>query len=101
MTRLWEPWVYWAYGAGFDRKTEDHVPEAGLQLRVVETGALEMNPNVQTPTDGRNVRTSRSTSQPTGVSAIQWEHAPGVLKPALHTDVPSPPRAVAPRLFVT
>jgi len=19
MTRLWEPWVYWAYGAGFDR----------------------------------------------------------------------------------
>jgi hypothetical protein len=32
MTRLWEPWVYWAYGAGFDRKTEQHVPEAGLQL---------------------------------------------------------------------
>ena len=26
--------------------------------------ALEMNPNVQTPRDGRNVRTSRSTSQP-------------------------------------
>ena len=33
MTRLWEPWVYWAYGAGFDRQTERHVPEAGLQLR--------------------------------------------------------------------
>jgi ubiquinone/menaquinone biosynthesis C-methylase UbiE len=32
MTRLWEPWVYWAYGAGFDRQTEKHVPEAGLQL---------------------------------------------------------------------
>jgi hypothetical protein len=32
MTRLWEPWVYWAYGAGFDRQTEQHVPEAGLQL---------------------------------------------------------------------
>jgi hypothetical protein len=32
MTRLWEPWVYWAYGAGFDRKTEQRVPEAGLQL---------------------------------------------------------------------
>ncbi len=32
MTRLWEPWVYWAYGAGFDRRTEQHVPEAGLQL---------------------------------------------------------------------
>jgi ubiquinone/menaquinone biosynthesis C-methylase UbiE len=32
MTRLWEPWIYWAYGAGFDRQTEKHVPEAGLQL---------------------------------------------------------------------
>ena len=32
MTRLWEPWVYWAYGAGFDRQTEKHVPEAGLRL---------------------------------------------------------------------
>jgi demethylmenaquinone methyltransferase/2-methoxy-6-polyprenyl-1,4-benzoquinol methylase len=32
MTRLWEPWVYWAYGAGFDRQTEKHVPEAGLHL---------------------------------------------------------------------
>ena len=32
MTRLWEPWVYWAYGAGFDHKTEQHVPDAGLQL---------------------------------------------------------------------
>jgi ubiquinone/menaquinone biosynthesis C-methylase UbiE len=32
MTRVWEPWVYWAYGAGFDRQTEKHVPEAGLQL---------------------------------------------------------------------
>jgi len=32
MTRLWEPWVYWAYGAGFDRRTEQHIPEAGLRL---------------------------------------------------------------------
>jgi len=32
ITRLWEPWVYWAYGAGFDRQTEKHVPEAGLRL---------------------------------------------------------------------
>ena len=32
MTRLWEPWVYWAYGAGFDRRTEQHIPDAGLQL---------------------------------------------------------------------
>ncbi len=32
VTRLWEPWVRWAYGAGFDRRTEEHVPEAGLRL---------------------------------------------------------------------
>ena len=32
MTRMWEPWVHWAYGAGFDRRTEQHVPEAGLRL---------------------------------------------------------------------
>jgi hypothetical protein len=25
-------WVYWAYGAGFDRQTEMHVRQAGLQL---------------------------------------------------------------------
>jgi len=32
MTQLWEPWVYWAYGAGFDRQTERYAPEAGLRL---------------------------------------------------------------------
>jgi ubiquinone/menaquinone biosynthesis C-methylase UbiE len=32
MTRLWEPWIHWAYGAGFDRQTEMKAPEAGLQL---------------------------------------------------------------------
>jgi hypothetical protein len=32
MTSLWEPWVYWAYGAGFNRQTEAHVPDAGLHL---------------------------------------------------------------------
>jgi ubiquinone/menaquinone biosynthesis C-methylase UbiE len=32
ITKIWEPWVYWAYGAGFDRRTEEHMPEAGLQL---------------------------------------------------------------------
>jgi len=29
---LWEPWVAWAYGAGFDRSTAAHIPEAGLEL---------------------------------------------------------------------
>jgi ubiquinone/menaquinone biosynthesis C-methylase UbiE len=32
ITRIWEPWVSLAYGASFDRRTEEHVPEAGLQL---------------------------------------------------------------------
>jgi ubiquinone/menaquinone biosynthesis C-methylase UbiE len=30
--RLWEPWMNWAYGAAFDRNTEAHVPEAGLEI---------------------------------------------------------------------
>lgn len=32
MTRLWEPWVRSAYGASFDRNTEEHIPAAGLKL---------------------------------------------------------------------
>ena len=32
MTRIWEPWVYWAYGATFDRQMERRAPEAGLEL---------------------------------------------------------------------
>jgi ubiquinone/menaquinone biosynthesis C-methylase UbiE len=32
ITRLWEPWIYWAYGAGFDRQTERHASTAGLQI---------------------------------------------------------------------
>jgi ubiquinone/menaquinone biosynthesis C-methylase UbiE len=29
---MWEPWIAWAYGAGFDRRTEEHIPEAGFEL---------------------------------------------------------------------
>lgn len=29
---IWEPWMMWAYGAGFDRRTEEHISEAGLEL---------------------------------------------------------------------
>lgn len=29
---LWEPWMAWAYGAGFDRRTEEHVPFDRLAL---------------------------------------------------------------------
>ena len=32
ISRIWQPWIAWAYGASFDRETEKHVPEAGLQL---------------------------------------------------------------------
>jgi ubiquinone/menaquinone biosynthesis C-methylase UbiE len=32
ITYMWQPWVNWAYGAGFDRHTEQRLPEAGLQL---------------------------------------------------------------------
>ena len=31
--RLWEPWMFWAYGAGFDRRTEEHAREVGLEDR--------------------------------------------------------------------
>ena len=29
---MWQPWIGWAYGASFDRHTEQHVPAAGLDL---------------------------------------------------------------------
>lgn len=29
---IWQPWIRWAYGASFDRHTEQHVPAAGLEL---------------------------------------------------------------------
>lgn len=32
LTRIWEPWVRWAYGASFDRDVTQHVPAAGLEL---------------------------------------------------------------------
>lgn len=32
VTRLWQPWIAWAYGASFDRNTEQYIPAAGLEL---------------------------------------------------------------------
>lgn len=32
ITRLWQPWIHWAYGASFDRNTERYVPAAGLEV---------------------------------------------------------------------
>ncbi len=31
-SRIWQPWIAWAYGAGFDRDTEKYAPAAGLDL---------------------------------------------------------------------
>jgi hypothetical protein len=30
--KLWEPWVRYAYGAAFDRHTEQYLEAAGLEL---------------------------------------------------------------------
>jgi hypothetical protein len=30
--KLWEPWMKWAYGAGFDRMTEHYVRELGFEV---------------------------------------------------------------------
>lgn len=32
VARLWEPWMAWAYGAGFDRRTEEHVSETNFSV---------------------------------------------------------------------
>lgn len=32
ITYFWQPWITWAYGASYDRHTEQHVPTAGLEL---------------------------------------------------------------------
>jgi demethylmenaquinone methyltransferase/2-methoxy-6-polyprenyl-1,4-benzoquinol methylase len=32
ISRIWQPWIAWAYGAGFERNTEQRVLEAGLEL---------------------------------------------------------------------
>ena len=32
ISRLWAPWIDWAYGASFDRRTEEHVRESGLEV---------------------------------------------------------------------
>lgn len=32
ISRIWQPWIAWAYGASFDRETERCVPEAGLEV---------------------------------------------------------------------
>ena len=32
ISRIWQPWIAWAYGASFDRETERRVPEPGLEV---------------------------------------------------------------------
>jgi ubiquinone/menaquinone biosynthesis C-methylase UbiE len=31
LMRVWAPWVRWAYGAAFDRHTEQYLAQAGLE----------------------------------------------------------------------
>ena len=32
VSHVWQPWIAWAYGASFDRQTEQHAIDAGLQI---------------------------------------------------------------------
>jgi ubiquinone/menaquinone biosynthesis C-methylase UbiE len=32
VSKIWEPWIAFAYGASFDRHTESHIPAAGLEV---------------------------------------------------------------------
>jgi ubiquinone/menaquinone biosynthesis C-methylase UbiE len=32
VSKIWEPWIAFAYGASFDRQTEKHIPAAGLEV---------------------------------------------------------------------
>lgn len=32
ITKVWQPWIAWAYGAGFDRRTEKHISETDLEV---------------------------------------------------------------------
>ena len=32
LSYMWEPWIGWAYGASFDRDTEQHVSSSGLKI---------------------------------------------------------------------
>lgn len=34
VSKIWEPWIAFAYGASFDRQTEKHISAAGLELDV-------------------------------------------------------------------
>lgn len=45
ISKLWDPWIGWAYGASFDRKTESHVREAGFSTftsRFVVTDLIKL-----------------------------------------------------------
>ena len=45
LSYVWQPWIAWAYGASFDRNTEQHVPGTGLELvesRYVVADLLKM-----------------------------------------------------------
>ena len=45
IAKLWDPWIAWAYGASFDRQTEMHIRNAGLNIsmnRFVVTDLIKL-----------------------------------------------------------
>jgi ubiquinone/menaquinone biosynthesis C-methylase UbiE len=58
IARLWEPWMAWAYGAGFDRRTEEHIEEVGFEI-------LESHFVVPDLMKLISVRPRKTTSSPT------------------------------------
>jgi len=32
VSRVWQTWIAWAYGASFDRQTEQHAATTGLEV---------------------------------------------------------------------
>jgi len=53
LTHLWRPWIKWAYGADFDRRTEKHIPEAGLKLLKSEFVIDDLYTPLSRPATGR------------------------------------------------
>ncbi len=66
--RFFSPWVEWAYGARFDRRTREHVREVGLELRAsqfVHADTMVML-TVQTRMQPRQSSTGRERKEARG-----------------------------------
>lgn len=52
VAQLWAPWAHWAYGASFDRRMEQYLPEAGLHLARVRNVAGDLVRLIEITTPG-------------------------------------------------